>query len=256
MKINNWCRKLSATLVAGGLLAPCTAQAANLGVNLVTNGNFENVDLAVTGDYGGPRVLDWTGPNLFAYSHDGSSTSASPPVVPDYADGADPPSAGHWYFTSNNGGAALNDVHDPDVFFQDIDVSTGGTAVAIGNGTATYAVEAYMSSYLNDTDVAHVRADFRNSGGTSLGMAQVDDSDPGPANVWNLNFVNGMVPAGTATVRVSLWGTRTAGGAGADGYMDNVSFIIRGVPEPTSGALAGLGILAAGMGLRRRREDS
>jgi hypothetical protein len=174
--------------------------------------------------------------------------------VPDYADGADPPSPGHWYFTSNNGGPGLNDVHDPDTFFQDIDVSTGGTAAAIANGSATFALEAYMSSYLNDTDVGHARADFRNGGGTSLGMAQIDDSDPGPNNVWNLNFTNGLVPAGTATVRISLWGTRTAGGAGADGYMDNVSFIIRGVPEPTSAVLAGVGVMAAGV-LRRRRGD-
>jgi hypothetical protein len=258
MKIGNWCRKLSATLVAGGLHAPCAAHAAPLGVNLVVNGNFENVDVNTTGGYGGPRVLNWTGPNLFAYSHDGSMTSTSPPAgVPDYADGADPPGAGHWYFTPNNTGLAdPTDVHDRGPCYQDIDVSTGGSALALANGNATYALEAYMSSYLNDTDVAHARADFRNSGGTSLGMAQIDDSDPGPSNVWNLNFANGIVPVGTATVRISLWGTRTAGGGGADGYMDNVSFIIRGVPEPTSGAMAGLGVLAGGMGLRRRREGS
>lgn len=256
MKIFNWCRKLSATLVAGGLLLPSAAQAANLGVNLVVNGDFENVNINSTGAYGGPLVLDWTGPNLFAYSHDHSVTSTSGPGgVPDYADGADPPGAGHWYFTPNNTGLTdPTDVHDPDTYYQDINVSTGATAVAIANGDATYALEAYMTSYLNDTDVAHVRADFRNGGGTSLGMAQIDDSDPGASNVWNLNTTNGIVPVGTATVRISLWGTRTAGGGGADGYMDNVSFIIRGVPEPTSGALAGVGVLAAGMGLRRRRK--
>jgi hypothetical protein len=50
-----------------------------------------------------------------------------------------------------------------------------------------------------------------------------------------------------------LYGTRTAGGAGADGYSDNVEFRI--VPEPTTVTLVGLG-LAAGMSLRRRREPS
>jgi hypothetical protein len=256
MKINNWCRKLSSTLVAGGLLLPCAAHAANLGVNLVTNGDFENVDVNTTGAYGGPLVLNWTGPNLFAYSHDASVTSTSGPGgVPDYAEGADPPAAGHWYFTPNNTGLAdPTDVHDPDTYYQDIDVSTGATGTTIAAGLAAYDLRAYMTSYLNDTDVAHVRADFRNGGGTSLGMAQIDDSDPGPDNVWNLNVGSGPVPVGTATVRISLWGTRTAGGAGADGYMDNVSFVITAIPEPTSGALAGLGVLAAGMGLRRRRE--
>jgi hypothetical protein len=254
MKINNWFRKLSVTLVAGGLLTPCAAQAATLGVNLVTNGDFEIVDINTTGAYGSPLILNWTGPNLFAYSHDASVTSTSGPAgVPDYAEGADPPAAGHWYFTSNNAGA-LVDVRDPDTYYQDIDVSTGATGSTIAAGLAAYDLRAYMTSYLNDTDVGHVRADFRNVGGTSLGIAQIDVSDPGPENVWNLNVGSGSVPVGTATVRISLWGTRTAGGAGADGYIDNVSFSIVAVPEPTGVVLAGVSLLA-GMGLRRRRED-
>ena len=36
-------------------------------------------------------MLNWTGVNGFAYSHNGSSGAAG--VVPDYADGADPPGA-------------------------------------------------------------------------------------------------------------------------------------------------------------------
>jgi hypothetical protein len=257
MKINNWFRKLSVTLVAGGLLTPCAAHAADLGVNLVTNGDFENVDVNVTGAYGGPKVLNWTGPNLFAYSHNGSLTPTSPPTgVPDYADGADPPAAGNWYFTSNNTGLAdPTDVHDPGVYYQDIDISTGATSAAIAIGRATFVLRAYMSSYLNDTDVAHVRADFLTASGTSLGFGQIDDTDPGPGNVWNFNAAGGSVPFGAATVRVSLWGTRTAGGAGADGYMDNVSLEINLVPEPAAASLAGVGVLAAGLGLRRRRES-
>src|SRR5262245_58656760 len=127
MKITDWRRKLSAARIAGGLLSPSAVHVAGLNVNLVTNGNFENVDITSLGAYNAPRILDWTGPNLFAYSHDGSNTCGSC-VVPDYADGADPPSAGHWYFTANNTGSApFTDVHDPDVYFQDIDVSTGET---------------------------------------------------------------------------------------------------------------------------------
>jgi PEP-CTERM motif-containing protein len=257
MKITNWRRKLLAACAAGGLIVPTAVNAANLGVNLVTNGDFENVNVNITGAYHAPLVLNWTGPNLFAYSHDGSTT---PPafVVPDYAEGADPPGAGHWYFTPNNTGVAdPTDVHDPNVFFQDIDVSAGATAAAIANGSATYALSAYMTSYLNDTDVAHARAEFRNSVSAVIGSAQIDDSDPGPNNVWNLNFTNGLVPLGTTSVRLSLWGTRTAGGAGADGYMDNVDFTIRGViPEPSSVILAGMGLAAVGGSLTRRRKGS
>jgi hypothetical protein len=254
MKITNWRRKLSAALMAGGLLVPSAAQSAGLNTNLVTNGDFENVNLAVTGAYNGPLVLGWTGPNLFAYSHDGSSSSTG--VVADYADGADPPNAGHWYFTPNNtGGAAFTDVHDPDVYFQDISVGTGDTGAAIAAGQAQYNLSAFMSSYLNDTDFGNVRVEFKNGGGGSLGIVTISDPDFGPDNVWSLTSTAGVVPIGTASLRVSLYGTRTAGGAGADGYTDNVDFRIARIPEPCTVAFAGMGIAAIGLGrLPRRRE--
>src|SRR5215217_9476179 len=85
---------LSAALAAGGLAA--AAEAAPIGTNLVVNGDFENVNTASTGLYNAPQINVWSGVAAFAYSHDGSSTTG---VVPDYADGADPPNAGHWYFT-------------------------------------------------------------------------------------------------------------------------------------------------------------
>ena len=46
MKINNWRKRIATTLVASGLISPAVAHAANLNTNLVTNGTFENVDLA------------------------------------------------------------------------------------------------------------------------------------------------------------------------------------------------------------------
>lgn len=255
MKINNWRRKLAATLVAGGLISPAAAHAANLNTNLVTNGDFENVNVNVFGEYAGPLVLNWTGPNLYAYSHDGSTTPGSgtqipgssparfyPAAVPDYAETnpptmVDPPNAGHWYFTPNNTGQlngvpTFTDVHDPGVYYQDIDVSAGATAAAILEGKGRADLSAYMTSYLNDTDVAHVRVEYRDSGGASLGFSQIDDSDPGPANVWNLNTGNGAIPVGTTTLRVSLFGTRTAGGGGADGYMDNVDVKVNQTAAP------------------------
>lgn len=227
MKISNWRRKLASTLVAGGMISPAAAHAANLNANLVTNGTFENVNLAVTGEYNAPLVLDWTGPNLFAYSHNGSSSSAG--VVPDYADGADPPSAGNWYFTPNNTGQVgdppvpdFTDVHDPNIYYQDIAVGTGATGTAIAAGKGRVDLSAYMSSYLNDTDFANVRVEYRDALGATLGFAQISDSDPGTENVWSLNSGSGAISALTTTLRVSLFGTRTAGGGGADGYTDNV----------------------------------
>ncbi len=250
MKITNWRRSVAAALAAGGLLAPSAAHAADLAVNLAVNGGFENVDLDTVGNYNGPRILDWSGANMFAYSHNGSSSSAG--VVPDYADGDDPPGAGNWYFSSNNTGVDdPTDVRAADVFYQDIDVSTGPTSIAIAAGNATYALSAYFSSYLNDNDVGNVQADFLNAGG-SLGNAVITDDDGGPNNIWNLASTNGIVPVGTTTVRLSLYGTPI--NAGADGYIDNVEFVIRGIPEPSSAMIAGLGFALSGLSLRRRRE--
>src|SRR5215213_4972339 len=91
---------LAAAVATGGLFAPAAAEAAQVGSNLVLNPGFETVNLASIGEYNGPQILTWSGIAAFAYSHDGSSSNAG--VVPDYADGADPPNAGHWYFSSNN----------------------------------------------------------------------------------------------------------------------------------------------------------
>jgi hypothetical protein len=216
MKVTNWRRKLAASLAAGGLISPAAALAASLDTNLVVNGTFENVDPGVTGDYNAPKVLQWLGFDGFAYSHQPGVTG-----IPDYADGADPPGAGNWYFTTNNN-PLETDFNDPGDFYQDADVSTGATGTQIASGEAAVRLSAYMSSYLDDTDFGNVHVEFRNSGGGSLGSAVISDSDPGSGNVWSLNSGAAMVPQGTATLRVSLFGTRTSGGPGADGYIDNV----------------------------------
>jgi hypothetical protein len=239
-----------AAISTGGLLALAGgAPAAPLGSNLVINGGFENVNLQSTGDYNGPQILDWLGVSAFAYSHDGSSSSAG--VVPNYADGAIPPNSGHWYFTSNNAPPSV-DIGLPGLFFQNIDVSAGPTAAAIATGTARYNLSAFMSSYFNDTDFANAHIDFLNSTGGSLGTALLSDPDFGPNNVWNLNSLSGLVPVGTATMRLSLFGTRTAGGAGADGYIDNVVLSVTAVPEPSAVGVAG-GVFLFTLLRKRRR---
>jgi hypothetical protein len=240
---------LAAISTAGALAVAAGAKAAPLNTNLVLNGDFENVNLESTGAYNGPQILGWQGMSAFAYSHDGSSSSGG--VVPNYADGAQPPGAGHWYFTSNNAGPT--DINARGLFFQDIDVSGGPTAVAIAAGTARYDLSAFMSSYLNDTDIGHASVDFLDESGGTLDIAVLSDPDFGPNNVWNLNTLSGDVPAGTTMLRLSLYGTRTAGGAGPDGYIDNVALSVTVVPEP--GGLAIAGGLSGLMLARRRRRD-
>ena len=231
MKVNNWRKNLATTLAACGLVSPAAAHAANLNTNLVTNGDFESVDIATTGEYNGPKILGWTGPNMFAYSHNGSSSNNG--VVPDYADGDDPPGAGNWYFTANNtGGAAFTSIFNPNEYYQDVSVAAGPTGAAIAAGKGRVDLQAWMSSYANDTDVGHVRVDYLDGTGANLGFAQINDSDPGPDNVWNLNSGSGAITVGTTTLRVSLFGTRTAGGPGSDGYIDNVDIRIQQTANP------------------------
>lgn len=216
MKVTNWRRKLMASLVAGGVMTPAAASALNLDTNLIANPGFESVDTGVTGVYDAPKILNWSGTNAFAYSHNPGVTG-----VPDYADGADPPSAGNWYFSSNNNpGSATGDFRAPNQVYQDLDVSTGPTGTQIATGEAAYKLSAFMSSYLNDNDSGNVQLDFKNSGGTILGSAIISDPDIGPNNVWSQTSKVAVVPVGTATIRASIFGTPVNGGA--DGYIDNV----------------------------------
>jgi hypothetical protein len=236
MKVTNLRKKLLAALAAAGMLSPSMVRAANLDQNLVVNGGFENVNLSTVGSYNAPLILDWTPSSVntsgFAYSHDGS-TSCSGCVVPDYARFGTtglsvPPSSGHWYFTSNRKAfVGVDYIDQPGEFYQDIDVSSGNSADLIAAGLGTFNLSAYMSSYHhgNDADFANAQLQFRTSSGTVLGTALLSDNDPGPGNVWNLNMKTGGVPVGTATVRLSLYGTKDTGiGAGPDGYIDNVDF--------------------------------
>lgn len=247
-RTKNLRRRRRVTLAAistGGLLAIAgSVPAAPLGSDLVINGGFENVNLQSTGAYNGPLILNWSGTPAFAYSHDGSISSTG--VVPNYADGAPPPGAGHWYFTANN---ATPDIAGPGQFFQDIDVSAGPTGAAIATGTARYNLSAAMSSYLNDNDFGNAHINFLNSTGGSLGTALLSDSDPGSNNVWSPNSLSGLVPVGTATMRLSVFGTPV--NFGPDGYIDNVTLSITAVPEPTAMAIAGVFALAF-YGRRRR----
>ena len=55
-------------------------------------------------------------------------------------------------------------------------------------------------------------------------------------------------------MRLSLFGTRTAGGPGPDGYIDNVDLQVVAVPEPAAVGVVGGGLFALTL-LRKRRRD-
>lgn len=224
MKVTDIRRKLIAALAAGGLLAPSAAGAANLNVNLVTNADFESVDLGgAVGAYNSPPINGWTASapekQGFAYSHNGS-LGPNGMVVPDYGNGAPLASGGNWYFTPNAGpnNAVINGAGQ---FFQDIDVSGGASGSLIATGNAAFRVSGFFNSFASQGDVGHVQLDFRNSSNTSVGTAELVPSLP--LNEWTPTFLGGTIPAATRNVRVSLFGTTPIAG-GPDGYIDNVDF--------------------------------
>jgi hypothetical protein len=249
MKMSNWRRKLFTALVAGGLVSN-SAIAAPLDVNLVANADFENVDLAVTGEHNGPRILGWTGRNAFAYSHDGSSSNAG--VVPDFAQGADFPNAGHWYFTpTNTGGGA--DLTMENEFYQDIDVSGGDSAAAIATGRAYYFLSAWLSSLANDDGSARVDLQFFDSAGGRLDVDSIIGPSAGSNDVWQLRSLSQELQPQVTRIRVSLFGLVQTGGP--NGYVDNI-FLSVTIPEPSTIALSSLALAMVGLACYRRRVES
>lgn len=221
MKVTDLRRKLIITLAAGGLIAPGAVYAANLNTNLLINAGFENVDLGTVGDADGPKILDWTttgGISAFAYAHAGAGGQGM-----DYANGGPLAGGGQYYFTAGNGFTGGNvtpvNINAAGQFYQDIDVSTGPSGALIASGGAAFKVSAFFSSYLAQGDFGSVNANFFNSSMTSLGNVTFRDTT---TNTWGQDFLGGIIPVGTATVRVSIFGTALAGSP--DGYIDNVDF--------------------------------
>jgi hypothetical protein len=194
--------------------------------------------LNFTSFYNAPLILDW--PSIvggYAYSHDLSGMA-----VPDFANGT-LASGGHWYFTPGNSG-----VNDYDLALkQEIDVSEGDTATAIAAGNATYDLSAFFSTYDGQADRAFIQLDFLGSGGSDLGMATLS-TPAGPAlQDWTMFSIDGSVPVGTETVRVSSWGEVFEGSTGsADGYQDNIDFRILDATAEQIGDYNENGVVDAG----------
>ena len=247
MKIRNWCRKLSVTLVAGGLLMPCAAQAADLGTNLIQNPGFELLNGSI-GVNSGVGVLNW---------NDGLTTGFAYNYGQDYDFGGPLAGGGIYYFTSNQSGGSGTNVTAPATVMQIIDVSSGSAAIAISNGSATYNLSAFFTTYVTpagvvDGDIGNIELRFVDS--SNVGISAVTLSDPNPFAGWKQASTSGSVPAGTASLYVSLYGTPVT--FGPDGYLDNLDLRLDGVvPEPGTGLLAGFGVAAAGW-FRRIRNRS
>jgi len=213
MKITDWRRKLAASLVAGGLMAPGALYGANLNTNLVPDPSFENVS-GVTCCYTATELNSWRDGTQhgFAYTYGQGYDNRGPLLG-----GNPPPSSGTFYFSANadNG---IADITTPGQVSQNLDVSTGATATQIASGEAAVTFSAYFSSYSTNGDYGHLHVNFLNSSGTSLGTADIDGHDD--TTQWKQRRGAAFAPIGTATVKASVYATPVT--FGPDGYIDLV----------------------------------
>ncbi len=211
MKVTNWRRTLAASLLAGGLISPAAAVAANLDTNLVANPSFEDVDPEVfCCGYLANKILDWDdGSGVgFAYTY-GLAYDAGGPL----------PGGGNYYFSPASNDAGLAGFTAPGQIAQNIDVSTGATATQIAAGEAAVKLSAYFTTYPfegDEHDRGNLHVEFLDSGGGSLGSTIITAKPP--VTAWQQAQGVTFIPVGAATLRASVFGT--AGNFGPDGYTD------------------------------------
>ena len=139
MKVTDWRRKLAASLVAGGLMAPCALYGANLNTNLVPDPSFENVS-GITCCFTATELNSWQDGTQhgFAYTYGQGYDNRGPLLG-----GNPPPSSGTYYF-SPNADNSIADVTTPGQVSQNLDVSAGATATQIASGEAAVAFQCLL----------------------------------------------------------------------------------------------------------------
>jgi hypothetical protein len=216
MKVTNWRRKLAASLVAGGLVAPGAAYAQSLNTNLAVDPSFENVDVNTLFCFSAVKLNSWSNGTQpgFAYNINQAYDAGGPLT-----------GGGTYYFTPNGDNDFMNgatDVEAPGQVSQNISVNSGAVAAQIASGEAAVKLSAFFTSYtnpggVNDGDLGHLQVDFLNAGGVNLGSARISTKNP---TTWTQSTGAGSIPVGTATLRASVFGTPMSGGP--DGYIDLV----------------------------------
>ena len=208
MKVTNWRRKLMASLVAGGLLAPCAVRAANLDTNLAVDPGFENVDVGTTCCYmnAGTKLNSWSNGTVtgFAYNYG-----------LEWDDGGPLAGGGTYFFGAGATNSVVNPppIESPGEVAQNISVGTGATGTQIASGEAAVVLSGFFTSYNGQNFHGSLHVEFLNSGGSSLGSTVVTAQTPTP---WHEERGAAFVPVGTATLRASVFGD------GYNAYIDNV----------------------------------
>jgi hypothetical protein len=229
MKVTNWRRKLAASLVAGGLLAPCAVEAANLDTNLIINPGFEDVDVGTPCCYlsAAVKINSWTSGSRVGFAYNNQLPKLDGSGNLGWDDGGPLAGGGTYFFGPASGTEGVQDVDyfsvlNPGEVSQNMDVSTGPTGTLIASGEAAVVLSGFFTSYNGQNRHGFMQVEFLNAGGTSLGSTVINSlGEPHP---WHQERGTSIVPVGTATLRASLYGDNF------NAYIDNVDVRI------TSGA--------------------
>ncbi|OUL26156.1 PEP-CTERM sorting domain-containing protein [Nostoc sp. 106C] len=253
--------KVGLSVIAGvgsTLLLSNPLYAATLGNNLIVNGDAEQGVGDSVGNVVSPNIPvipGWTATSDFSVLKYGATgfdfvnpmgNTVSVSGLPD-ANNPGPSNRGLNLFYGGGSRASSS-------ASQLIDVSNLSSIIDAGKGG--YDLSAWLGGYETDADNVKLSLDFLNQNGQSLGTAFITSPTAEERNNTTallFKYTTGFVPVSAREIKVVLDMNYVRGRVN-DGYADNLSLVIKEVPEPSmSGSLILGGCFILALRLRRNR---